>query len=122
MTDTNFDSGRSDHHMDAVLKKSFGKSRPLSEDFEDRVMSTIHAQEARSRKGKIVMISMMIYWAIAIMTGSWLVFGIPAGETTTNATNTMVLWSLITAMIIFVFFIVRQASLRLSDLFMGTIS
>lgn len=122
MADTGLDSGGIDQNMDNLLRKSFGKSHALSDDFEDRVMTTIHEQEARSRKGKTVMISMMIYWAIAIMTGSWLVYGIPAGEASTDVTNTMVLWSLITAMIIFVFFIVRQASLKLSDLFMGTIS
>lgn len=122
MPDPGFDSSSTDRDMDALLRKSFGKSHALSEGFEDRLMATIHEKEARSRKGKIIMISMMIYWAIAIMTGSWLVLGIPAGHASSNLTNTMVFWSLITAMIIFLFFIVRQASLRLSDLFLGTIS
>lgn len=67
------------------------------------------------------MIAMMIYWTAASMTGAWLLLGGSGSEDSVAGPGSLVLWPVLALIAFGLYFIVRQASFRLSDLFLHTI-
>ena len=106
--------------MDQLLKQAFAPNQSLSGDFEDRVMSSIHKKHQASHQGRTVLITMMLYWSLASLTGAWLWFEkLSAGMS--GSGNLKVLLPLMAVIGIGVYLLVRQSRLKLSDLFLGTI-
>jgi hypothetical protein len=112
-------SSASDQQMDQLLQQSFGSNTVLSEDFEDRVMSSISVKHQKSRQGRLVLITMLVYWTLASLTGAWLWFDQVSPGISIN--NVKIFLPVLLLMGFGVIFLLRQTSLKLSDLFFATI-
>lgn len=110
-----------EHNLDRLLKQSFEPGQALSADFESSVMESIRQQHQRSDHGRRVFITMMCYWAVASLTGAWLLAGdLPLAMDAGDAALKTVV-SVVVVVGLSAVFVVRQSSLRLSDLFLRTI-
>lgn len=107
--------------LDQLLEQSFEPGQTLSPGFESSVMESIRRQQQHSSQGRRIFVTMMFYWAVAGLAGAWLLagnmpFAMNAGDDALKAVVFVVI-----VVGLSVVFVVRQSSLRLSDLFLRTI-
>ncbi|MFT5140342.1 MAG: membrane protein YdbS with pleckstrin-like domain [Lysobacterales bacterium] len=82
-------------------------------------MSSIHRKTQQSQQGRAVLITMSVYWAITSLIGTWLWFekvspGLSMG-------NIKIILPLMLMIGLGLIFLLRQTSLKLSDLFFATL-
>jgi hypothetical protein len=114
-------STATEQRLDQLLKQSFEPSEPLSVDFDAKVMSSIRYQAKKARNGRGVLIVMLLYWAAASLAGAWILLGGSPSGSAESASNIKLLLPLFGVIAAGLLFVVHQAKIRLSDLFLQTI-
>lgn len=114
-------SSATEQRLDQLLKQSLEPSEPLSVDFDAKVMASIRHQASKARNGRGVMIVMLLYWAAASLAGAWILLGGSPSGSAESASNIKLLLPLLGLIAAGLLFVVHQAKIRLSDLFLQTI-
>jgi hypothetical protein len=119
MTESNTFTSAKDKQIDQLLRQTFDSNQGLSTDFEDRVMSSIQRNNQQSRQGRTALIIMSVYWVLASLTGAWLWFDKLSGGF--SLANIKIILPMMLMIGLGLIVLLRQASLKLSDLFFATI-
>ena len=106
--------------LDRLLKQSFDPGQSLSEEFDSRVMASIRAQKSKSDGARKVMVVMMIYWAVASLTGAWFLADSLPAAMRLGSLMLPVFIPMVIVMALSILYLARQSRIRLSDLFLGT--
>ncbi len=112
---------RSEQKLEHLLKHSFQPSQSLTDDFEMRVMASIHQQKELSKSGRAVFIAMMFYWAFASLMGAWLLSNSPLPLPGENSGSMLIVLAIVGMVATGLLLLVRQSGLSLSSLFLRTI-
>jgi len=121
MTDPNRFTSAAEQQADHWLKQIFEPAPALSAGFEDRVMTRVRAAHHKTRNHRWVFTIMALYWAAASLAGSWLLLGNTSLNAARGSLSVILLLTVLGMTGAGIYLLVRQASLRMSDLFFRTI-